>query len=144
MAVDEDIADAVAGLIATAIPTVDTDARKVLVLREGESTPRIMVRCMFDRSAAGHNDSSYRLNNIYHLTVRLVNRSNKQITHDVDLHQWRQIVNRILFGPTLTGVAVVDDIRPVQNRVSALPQLPAGVDTEAISFEVETYEPLTV
>lgn len=144
MAVDEDIAEAVAGIISVAIPSVPCDARKVLTLREGESDPRIMVRCNFDRSQAGENGSDRRLNNFYYLTIRLIRRTNQQTTIETDLKNWRQTVNRLLFGPTLSGVAVVDDIRPVQNRVSALPQLPKGVDSEAISFEVETFEPLTV
>lgn len=144
MAVDSDIATAVAGLITTAIPSVPCDARKVLTLREGESDPRIMVRCVFERSFAGENGTNERLNNFYHLTIRLVKRTNQQTTLETDLKGWRQTINRLLFGPTLTGVSVVNDIRPVNNRVSALPQLPKGVDSDAISFEVETYEPLTV
>lgn len=144
MAVDEDIGNAVAGLISAAIPAVPCDHRKVMTLREGEESPRIIVRCVFERSQAGENGTNQKLNNFYHLTIRLVKRTNQQVTIESDLKNWRQTVNRLLFGPTLSGVAVVDDIRPVQNRVSALPQLPKGVDSEAISFEVETFEPLTV
>lgn len=142
---DSDIEDAaIAVITADSVFTgVAVDARKMLVLRESESTPRVMLRCNYDKAFAGDSDDDHRINAFYTLTIRLVNRNNKAITGTETLKVQRDRILQLLFGPTLSGASFVDDMRPIKPQRSALPQLPEGVDSEVLAFEVETYEGLT-
>lgn len=147
--VDTMIENSVAAIILAALPDSNAEARKTLVLREGETTPRVLVRCGYLRSQAGDTDAEHKRNCFYSLTVRIYNRTNTMVAGDTTIKDWREQILKLLYGPELPNVEVdgrnvVDDIRPVNSSLyapGAFAQLPAGVDSEALCFEVETYEP---
>lgn len=143
MPTETDIEDAVAALIVAAIPATNATARKTLNLLEGESVPRVMVRCAFDRGQAGHNEDSHRFNGFYTLYVRMFDRNNKAKTGDNTIKTWQDQIVKLLFGPTIAAVPVVSDITPMRASPRALAQTPPGVDSALLQFEVETYESLT-
>jgi len=140
---DKDIEDAVIAILTadSVFTGVIVDSRKLLVLRQNESVPRIMLKCVYDRAYAG--DSEFPINAFYILTIRLVDRNSKAITGTETLKEWRGRILQLLYGPSLSGASFIDDIRPVRPQRSAMPQMPEGVDSEAVAFEVETYEGLT-
>lgn len=147
--VDTMIENSVAAIILAAIPTSNAEARKTLVLREGETSPRVLVRCSYESGQAGDTDAQHRRNNFYSLAIRIYQRSNKMTSGDTDIKDWREEISKLLYGPEIPNVEVdgrnvVDDIRPVKPSAyipGAFAQNPAGVDSEVLAFIVETFEP---
>lgn len=140
---DENIEAQVVTDINTAIGSTVAYGRKIPTVREGEDTPRITVACAYDREEPGENTDPYRRNVFYSLLIVFYTRSNLGSTGDETLNAWRQIVTKLLYGPTLAGVPEVDDIRFMRLPASAIPPLPDGIDTQGLMFEVETYESIT-
>lgn len=141
MPYDLDIQDAAVTVITAAIASIPCDGRKQLVLAESEEVPRIMVNCEYVRGDVG--DSDFPINGFYTLTIRTLARNNQLRGGNETLKEWRQIIMRAFYGPTLTGVDAVSDMRAIKPRLVSKPQTPPGVDSEFIQFEVETYEGLT-
>lgn len=147
--VDTQIENSVAAIILAAYPDSNAQARKTLVLREGETSPRVLVRCSYESGQAGDSDAEHRRNCFYSLTIRIFQRSGTAVGGDTTIKEWREGIAELLYGPELPNVIVdgrnvVDDIRPVKSGMYApggFAQLPAGIDSEVLSFVVETFEP---
>lgn len=147
--VDTMLEDSVAAMILAAYPTSNAESRKTLVLREGETSPRVLVRCSYEYGLAGDTDATHRRNCFYSLAIRIYQRTNTMLSGDTTIKDWREGISSLLYGPELPNVEVdgrnvVDDIRPVKASATipgAFAQTPAGVDSEVLAFIVETYEP---
>lgn len=100
-----------------------------------------MVNCEYVRAEPG--DTDFPINGFYTLTIRMLARNNKLRSGMDTLKEWRQIIMRGFYGPTLTGVDAVSDMRAIRPRIVSKPQTPPGVDSEFIQFEIETYEDLS-
>ena len=139
---DEIIEAEVAQLVAAACPGSAAEGRKVLAFREGESLPRALLACSYDREEPGENTPGYERRVYYRLLIVFAVKSNLGSIGDETLNAWRQKSARILYGPTLPTVPEVDDIRQVGVPAAAIPPQPFPVDTQALAYEIVTYEPV--
>lgn len=139
--IDETIEATVAAAILAAIPASGAEGRKIPAVRQGDTLPKILLACAYDRESPGENTTAYKRNVFYSLLIVFYTKSNLGSTGDETLNAWRQTVARLLYGPTLAGVPEVNDFIPRPVPPAAIPPLPFGVDTQAVMYDVETYEP---